>query len=247
MKKHLAFALLVSIVAVAEASAAKPVRLAANGAKSAPQKADVEAVKERYWAKGDENETGVVQNRLYSKSGKLELGVFGGRIDTDPFLDVSVLGGSLGYHFNEFWALQLTGWKSFTSTSSAYARLAAQNAGTNTNELRSFYGAEIAWSPIYGKLSVLGKAIVYYDFHLLGGAGITQGENGNSLTGSIGLGQQIYLDDWLSLKIDYRFMPFSENEIEEVQTLSPNFGKVIGTRSNMSSALTIGLTFLIGG
>jgi outer membrane beta-barrel protein len=242
MKKQLVLALLVSSFAASAADAAPKA-----APRSAPQRADVEAVKERYWQKGEDSDTGVVQNRLYSKSGKLELGVYGGMIDTDPFLDVKTMGGSLGYHFNEFFALHALGWKSYSGTSSAFTRLQAGGASTNLNKLTSFYGAEVAWSPIYGKLSVLGKAIVYYDLHLLGGAGITGSENGNYLTGIVGIGQQIYLEDWVSLKIDYRLMPFSEEEVEEVQTLSTNFGKVIGERTNWSNSLTIGLTFLIGG
>jgi outer membrane beta-barrel protein len=217
----------------------------AEAPRSAPQKADVEAVKERYWSKMDDSETGVVQNRLYTKSGKLELGLFGGSIDADPFLDVFTVGGSVGYHFNEFFAVHALGWKSYSSPSSAYDRIPG-GVGTSTNELNAFYGAELAWSPIYGKLSVLGKSIVYYDFHLLGGAGITSSQTGNYLTGIIGVGQQIYLGERVSLKVDYRLMPFREDIVDEISAGGTR-GQVIQNRTTMSNVFTLGLTFLIGG
>src|SRR5476649_915658 len=55
---------------------------------------NVENIKSKYWARGDESELGVVQNRLYSKEHKIEVGVFGGVVATDPFLQVNSVGGS---------------------------------------------------------------------------------------------------------------------------------------------------------
>src|SRR5882724_4686107 len=66
------------------------------------ERVNVENIKQKYWARGDESELGVVQNRLYSKAGKFELALFGGLLSTDPFLNVTALGGSLGYHFSEY-------------------------------------------------------------------------------------------------------------------------------------------------
>src|SRR4051812_36371765 len=57
------------------------------------EQVNVENIKERYWARGNETELGVVQNRAYSKTNKLELGFLGGVAFSDPFLTLKYLGG----------------------------------------------------------------------------------------------------------------------------------------------------------
>src|SRR4051812_5711745 len=81
--------------------------------KGVDEKVNVESIKEKYWARGDESELGVVQNRLYSKEHKFEFGVFGGSVSTDPFLSVHALGASMAYHFTEYFAAQIEGWHDF--------------------------------------------------------------------------------------------------------------------------------------
>jgi outer membrane beta-barrel protein len=229
--------LLSALISVNAASAAEK--------KTKPEQADVSAIKDRYWAQGDENELAVVQNRLYSKAGKVELGGFGAILATDPFLDVYGVGGSLGYHFNEFWALHVFGWKANVSDSAALNTLRATGQDANVNRPESFYGAEVGASILYGKLSLLGKKILYYDFHLLGGAGMTKTDSGTYFTPSIGLGQQIYLAEWVSLRVDYRLMPYKEKIIEQVKLVGR--GTVVEERTNWTNAVTLGVTFMIGG
>jgi outer membrane beta-barrel protein len=216
----------------------------------APQPADVKPseIRDQYWNRAEESDLSVVQNRLYSKSGKLELGAFGGSINTDPFLSVRALGGSLGYHFSEVWGLRALAFKEFVNPSSAFDELAKIGTGVtaNTNEPRSFAGGELEASVLYGKLSLLGKAIIYYDFHFLGGGGVTNTESGHYFTPYGGLGQQIYLGQAVALRIDYRAMHYNENIVEKVRP-APYLGTVVESRGNWTHAVTLGLTLLIGG
>lgn len=206
---------------------------------------DVDAIKEKYWARGNSSELGVVQGRLHTKAEKLEFGVFGGLLATDPFLSVKNLGFSVGFHMNEFFSGHLLGWRSFTKPSSALELFEkTRGATTNTNEPKSFVGAEAEASLIYGKLSLLGMAILYYDFHLLGGAGITATETGNYFTPIAGLGQQIYVMKNLSLRVDYRLLPYKENIQEKV--IPTKIGDVVDSRVNWSHAVTFGISYLIG-
>src|SRR5262245_10788021 len=66
-----------------------PVEHAADNGQG--ERVNVENIKQKYWARGDESELGVVQNRLYSKANKLELSLLGGILSTDPFLSVKAL------------------------------------------------------------------------------------------------------------------------------------------------------------
>jgi outer membrane beta-barrel protein len=213
-----------------------------NGA----ERVNVENIKEKYWARGDETEMGVVQNRTYSKERKIELGVFGGVDLTDPFLNVNNLGFSLGYHFSEYIEARALYWKYFSSYSSALNTFNSTKGGVvNYNEPQSYYGGEAVGSLLYGKLSVIGKSIIYFDLHVLGGMGLTSTENGTYITPHLGLGQQVYVAKNVSLSLDYRLM-FYHEEIKE-RTVTNHIGEVVGTRNNFSNVITFGANFMFGG
>src|SRR4051812_50167276 len=63
------------------------------------QDVDVERIKNRYWSRGDESDLGVVQNRLYSKEGKFEIGGFWGVINTQTLPKRYNTAGTDGGHF----------------------------------------------------------------------------------------------------------------------------------------------------
>jgi outer membrane beta-barrel protein len=218
-----------------------------NAAKA--ERVNVESIKQKYWARGDESELGVVQNRLYSKEYRLEMQLFGGILATDPFLTVQTLGASVGFHFSEYLSLHVLGWKSYVSPSGALTavqeNLSARQGVPlipDTNYPNAYYGSELSGSLLYGKLSVIGKAIIYYDFHLLAGAGITSTESGNDITGHIGVGQQVFLTKNLSLRIDYRLMRFQERLVNKA---SGDYS-LGASRANWTNSVTLGVSFLFG-
>jgi len=71
------------------------------------EQVNVDAIREKYYARGDENELGVVQNRAYSKAHKFEFGVLASLLTTDPLLSATGFGAHLGYHFSECWGGKL--------------------------------------------------------------------------------------------------------------------------------------------
>ena len=208
------------------------------------ERVDVETLKRKYWAKGDQYEMQVVQNRLYSKARRLELGLMGGFVSADPFLSIKHGGASLGFHFTEYLGFQALYWKFFVSESTASTDFKKVQVGVapDSNEPRSFYGGEGVYSPIYGKLSVMGSAIIYYDFQVMLGGGVTQSESGNYPTFHFGVGQQVYLTRSLALKLAYRFMSFNETLLRKA---AGSVGQRSITRQNSSSVLSIGLSFFI--
>lgn len=207
---------------------------------------NVDIIKEKYWARGDESELGVVQNRAYSKEHRFELGVLQGIISSDPFLSVRHTGGSIGFHFSEYFSAHLFGWKDHVTSSSALKTFEELlQATTNNNPPRFFLGGECSASVLYGKLSLMGWAIIYYDLHLLGGGGVTATDSGNYLTPSVGVGQQIYLAKWLSLRVDYRLQRYDEKIVEKVITSKLN--QVVGVRTNWTNAVSLGISFFLNG
>lgn len=215
-----------------------------NAAPAAAERVNVDSIKEKYWARGNEAELGVVQNRIYTKAKLFELGVLGGIQISDPFLSTKQFGLSLGYHFTEFVAVHAFAWKSWSSPSAALDTMRSRGQEANINPIEAYYGAELAGSILYGKLSLMGKAIIHYDMHLLGGLGITKTESGACLTPHVGLGQQIYLSKRTSLKIDYRMMAYNEKILEKVVT--PLLYREQGSRMNYTNAITFGISILLG-
>ena len=221
-------------------------RLSSPSSTADMEQVNLDSIKEKYWARGDETELGVVQNRAYSKKGKVEVTVIGGVLFSDPFLDTKVLGGSVGYHFSEYLSGHLIGFKHMVSPSSALLTFQDQlGATTNTNQPSSYLGAEGNASIFYGKLSVLGKSIIYYDFHMLGGAGVTTTESGSYITPSVGLGQRFYISKLASVRLDYRLQYYRETLLEK--QVVTRLGQPTGQRDNWSNVITLGVSFMLFG
>jgi outer membrane beta-barrel protein len=216
------------------------------------ERVNTETIKQKYWARGDETEMGVVQNRLYSKARKFELQILGGILPNDPFVTTYGVGGRFGFHFSEYFSAHFLGWKAYASNSSIVDTLheagkTDQQIGTalNTDFTKYYLGGELQASLLYGKLSVIGKAIIYYDLHLLGGFGTTQTESGSNFTQHIGIGQQFYVNKSMSINIDYRAMHYRDELLNKIEPTKA--GQTVGSRSSWTNAITVGVGFLFGG
>lgn len=208
-----------------------------------PESLDVDAIKQRYWARGEETELGVVQNRLYSKAGKFQFGLLGGVISSDPFLNITALGGTFGYHFSEYFGLNFIWMRTLVSPSSALRTFEENRGATaNTNNPEWYAGGELTGSLLYGKLSLIGKAIIYYDMHLSAGAGATKTESGTYLTPSLGIGQRFYINRFTSIRIDYRMLYYKETILEK--EIPTKLGQPVGTRDNFNNTITLGVDFI---
>lgn len=204
---------------------------------------DIDAIKEKYWARGDQSELGVVQNRIYTKAKKLQLGVIGGVNFGDPFLSVQGAGLSLGYHFNDLFGVELMALKYFVGDSNAYTTFKEEKEGVlNTNPQKYFLGLSGLGSFLYGKLSFFGKKIIYYDMYVTAGAGLTGTQNGGKLTGSAGIGQRFYLSQAVSFRFEYKLNLYSDNLVELITT--NKIGTGIGTRTAFNHHILIGFDML---
>jgi outer membrane beta-barrel protein len=218
------------------------------------ERVDTENIKHKYWARGDEAEMGVVQNRTYAKAHKFEFQILGGMINSDPFVTTANLGARLGFHFNEYFSAHILAWKSWASASATQTNLlnsgkGANEIGTalNTDYAKSYYGGEVQASLLYGKLSVIGKAIIHYDLHLLAGLGETVTESGTDITEHIGIGQQFYIGQSTSIIFDYRLMHYNNLLINKITP--DGYGQPIpgSNTSSWSNVFTLGFGILFGG
>ncbi len=211
-----------------------------SGRKDKNDHVNVDLLKQKYWAQGEESELQVVQNRKYKKRGTFEVGLMLGSTSTDPFLSVKDIGFRIGYNFNEDFGMSAFVWRVLATGSDAQTQLETQTtARANTNIPSMYYAAEASYSPIYGKLSILGKAIIYYDMKLMGGIGSMQTETGSYIAPLLGVGQKIFLRHDISLALDYRFLFYSET----VNNKNPT-GQATFSRTNYTHTIAIGVDYL---
>jgi outer membrane beta-barrel protein len=210
-----------------------------------PDAADLDRIRNRYWAQGNETEMGVVQNRTYTKQGKIETWFFGGLSASDPFLDIKSMGLTVGYHFNEQLSVDVFGFRDWISPSSALTTLEKGGKKANTNPPLGTVGAEVQGSLLYGKLSLLGRKILYYDMHTGLGAAATSTETGINYGPVFSIGQSVYITRSMSFRVDYRLVAYREDIIEK--EITTKLGQIIGARNNFSNNVQVGFSFLFGG
>lgn len=192
--------------------ALKPTTSDTDEAGTLPEKIDVQTMKKRYWTVGNEDQMDVVQNRLYTKKGRMEVSARYGFYSDDPFQSMSTVGLYLGYHLNEFWSIHGF-YASVSASNSAAYKTAVDNAGFTpvVNPAKTLMGAEVRTSLIYGKLSLLGKSIIYYDLNIAAGVATQKNAQGSAMPILAGLGQQIYLNRTWFLTTDYRITFHSDD------------------------------------
>lgn len=216
------------------------------------EKLDISDLEKKYWAPND-TDFSVVQNRTYSKDKRFAASVNYGKIINDTYTQGDVFGVNLNYYFSERQGIELNylGEASFEASDSITAFREEFNtpATPNHNRLTSYYGISYNWVPIYAKMSLLGKKIVYFDMAFKFGLGLTNyeqqrenptnNEEDDAFTYSFGVTQTIFLSKHWSIKADYVGYFYKENLLQ--------YGGVsrqeAGSRNNNSTYLTLGLQY----
>lgn len=219
------WALLVAMVLIgASATAAAQDGGEAAGGSDAPKaKAKVEAqTPSMYW--GERRNVDIVQPRLFTKDGRMELTVFGGIIPNDPFLTYIPIGGRVAYYFVESIGVELSGEYSggaLQVQSDLEDYLAEEERFSATVDVLDRQdwraNATVVWSPFYGKMALLDSALSHFDVNLVAGFGAIQisspprkdSFDQNDVTeireeGILGAGMRFFVTDALTVRLDYR-------------------------------------------
>jgi outer membrane beta-barrel protein len=119
-----------------------------------------------------------VSGQLYRKAGRLEITAGGDMSLNDAFFTKYFGDLKLGYHFTEHWSASL---HAATGTAVATASTTVCPTGESCRDaydyelyqvpgrIRTLLGAEVAWSPIYGKLNAFSEKVGHFDLSLLAG------------------------------------------------------------------------------
>ena len=213
-------------------------------------KLDVSDLENKYWAAKD-TDFNVVQNRLFSKAGRVAVSLNYGESLNDSWSDGPTMGGSINYYFNERYGAEVSYTKSDTKDSEATEKLKSfQGGAPNHNKMKDFYGAAFNWVPFYAKMSVLNSSIIYFDMSFSAGLGMVSYEqqmlegNANQTAPAVTLdiSQHFFLSKWLALRVDLKNRWYNE---DVVTYKLPTGGAPRSQTSelNHQSLLSAGLTF----
>ncbi len=173
-----------------------------------------------------------VSGVLYPKAGRIELTPTFNLSLIDPFYTKTLFGAKLGYHLTEYWSIHAdfaTGPSSATSSASVCPAnrgcgpATAQQLYQVPGKIRMMAGGEVAFSPVYGKLNLIGEQVAHFDVSLLAGAdwisyqqamesaaaeatanGGSTPPNQSGIAGHVGLGVRIYLYRFVALRLEFK-------------------------------------------
>ncbi len=180
-----------------------------------------------YWSEIREVQT--VQRRPFQKVNRFALSAYGGVVPNNIFEKYIPVGLRLNYFILENIGLELAGSYAITSETSVEAILnESGSGGGGASASQVFIGDRqvgqinfgIVWSPFYGKTTIGDLDIGYFDFYLIGGAGVvlTQVENNTNPEGGpvqakpegvVGAGLSYYFLDNAAVRLDYRQFIFA--------------------------------------
>lgn len=164
------------------------------------------------------SEVSVLQRRFMPKTERFQASFGFGGITNDPWFNG--IGGSLrfAYHFTEAWAVEGTG--TFLSSSE---REAAKDLFTNNRvstssivSTKGYFGLDLMWTPIYGKMSLFNKRIIPFDMYFSGGMGQSQVDGAKSdsiMTMHFGTGQIYALTKSWGFRWDFSWNTYTANQV----------------------------------
>lgn len=198
-----------------------------------------------------------VSGKMFVKDGRHELTPTLGLSLGDAFFTKYLVGARYAYHLTEDLSAGLSFAYAFSSPSGAVTRCDSdgQNCRVPTRDdlarapgdVGMMATAEVAWAPLYGKISVLAQRVLHFDTYGLLGAGVLETKIApvgsrtveSTMTPALhlGVGQRYFVSRDVTLRFEIRDVLYRQ----EVQ------GKT-GVEKDLQNQLlfTIGLSFFLG-
>lgn len=211
------------------------------------EKVDISDLEKRYWAPKDKDYS-VVQNRVYSKAGRVSISGSYGALINDTYSNGTQTAAAVNYYFNDYLGIELQYAKT-QSTDNSVVAVAKSDTGIalDHNKQTGYYGASINWVPIYAKMSLLDKKIIYFDMAFSPGVGMTQyqqqvisgnGDTQSAFTMSLDVTQNFFLSNNFAFRLDVRNR-FYNQSIKDFRS-----GVDRRTESQRSTTILVGLTYM---
>lgn len=194
----------------------------------------------------------VVRNKLFYKTGHIEITPTAGAMPYDSLINYFTVGGRATWHIADHFGWEIADAEYAFPNVTGYTTglVSAQNVSNlQTVQMQWMVSTNFLVSPIYGKIRLLGAQVLFFDIYLVGGFGAasTQTLKVSNDTGSVvtstvrsgvdpmadlGLGFRFFLNNAIGLVIDLR----------DYMTYSQVYGNM-AIRSNF--ATSVGLSFFL--
>ncbi len=226
-------------------------------------KVDLKKLEDKYFSAKDDD-YGVIQNRTFSKSGKVYLSLVYGPLVNDAFAKSRAAGAMVGYYFNEDFGLEasyLTYDSSKNESVSNFNSLSNAGISPNYNLLKSAMAVSATYTPFYAKMAFMNKAIMYFDMGFTLGAGLSaydqiifrrnsggtaigeDKETANSPHFELGVMQQLFLNKNFAFRVDIKNSFYSQKVKQyDVGTLGNQNNRPEETKSANDTTIILGLT-----
>ncbi|MBM4344852.1 MAG: outer membrane beta-barrel domain-containing protein [Deltaproteobacteria bacterium] len=171
----------------------------------------------------------VFQQRYLVKSGRVELQLGGGLSMADPLVSHRAADATLLVHLSERLAIGAGASKWFGQTTARFAQIERDFGLFPEKSLLQAGGhGQVQLTPLVGKFSSFGIAVLQVDGYVLLGGGALRTTRGETLKpfGMAGAGLRIHTLRWLSLSFEVRDYITSEKFISESRILQHVFGGV---------------------
>jgi outer membrane beta-barrel protein len=163
----------------------------------------------------------VIQKRWMPKTSRVSFFAGAATMTNDPWFLTAGGIGRIGYGFTEKWGLELSG-MTFSSSPNSSAKDLEQNNGILTSSFvtpKSYLGAQITWTPIYGKVTLFNRHITPFDMYFYVGTGSLSLQNSSSSSASafqIGTGQIFAITRSFGFRWDLSVLNYSAKSNEGV-------------------------------
>ena len=173
-------------------------------------------------------EVSVIQKKFLPKTERFQFFVGASVMTNTPWYNN--YGGklNLSYNFAESFGIELQS-TFLTSSESKSVKEIHDNNLLNAEQFvytKNYYGLDLVWSPIYGKMTSLDRKIIPFDmyFSIGGGTSVTNSKEKNNSTLHIGTGQIFALSKSMAFRWDYSFNTFAATPQATVNNPNPSQG-----------------------
>lgn len=186
-------------------------------------------------------EVSVIQKKYLPKTERFQLyGALATTTNTPWFLNYGAK-LNLAYHFTESFGLEINT-LFLTSTERQVSKEIREQNNLKPEQFiytKGYYGLDLIWSPIYGKLSYIDGSIVPFDMYFSAGGGVsdTNSDEKSVSTIHVGTGQIFAISKRLAFRWDYSLNIFQATPISTGSTTAPSKG------SYTDLILTAGVSF----
>jgi outer membrane beta-barrel protein len=170
-----------------------------------------------------------ISGQLYEKAGRFEITPVLALSLEDAFFTKYLAGLRVGYHVNESLAVALA-FAAGTTSPTGSAVVCPANQGCRPasaaelyqvpGRIRSTVSADVAWTPVYGKLNLVAEQVAHFDLGLVGGADLVihdallsanqamvlgqKPSSRSGVGGHVGLAIRLFLGETLAIRWEVR-------------------------------------------